>query len=104
MNLKPAYLLLVLTLPALFSVAQADDGEQLYQAKGCATCHGAAGMSPAPIWPNIAGQHKPYLIAQMKDIKSGKRNNGMSVTMQAMVAAVTDEEMEKIADWLSKQK
>ena len=87
-----------------FTCAQADEGEQLYQAKGCVACHGAAGISPAPIWPNIAGQHKQYLVAQMKDIKSGKRNNGMSVTMQALVATVTDEELEKIADWLSKLK
>ena len=101
MNFKSVYLLFLLSLSAAFTVAQANEGEQLYQAKGCATCHGPAGVSPAPIWPNIAGQHKPYLLAQMKDIKSGKRNNGMSVTMQAITAAVSDEELEKIADWLS---
>ena len=104
MNLKSVYLLFVLTLITAFTCAQADEGEELYQAKGCVVCHGAAGISPAPIWPNIAGQHKQYLVAQMKDIKSGKRNNGMSVTMQAIVAAVSDEELEKIADWLSKLK
>lgn len=90
----------ILTMFSLGTVS-ADDGQKLYQEKGCATCHGQAGISPAPIWPNIAGQHKQYLIAQMKDIKSGKRNNGMSVTMQPMVANVSDEEIEKIAGWLS---
>ncbi|MDX1361868.1 MAG: cytochrome c, partial [Pseudoalteromonas tetraodonis] len=43
-----------------------------------------------------------YLVAQMKDIKSGARNNGMSMAMKAMVATVTDEEFEAIADYLSK--
>ncbi|NKB36852.1 MAG: c-type cytochrome [Gammaproteobacteria bacterium] len=92
------FMLLSLSLGSV----QADEGADLYQAKGCVTCHGAAGISPAPIWPNVAGQHKQYLVAQMKDIKTGKRNNGMSVTMQAIIAAVSDEEIEKIADWLSK--
>lgn len=79
----------------------AAEGETLYQEKGCATCHGPAGKSVAPIWPNLAGQHKQYLITQIKDIKSGKRNNGMSVSMQPMVTNITDEEIEKISDWLS---
>ncbi|MBT7951969.1 MAG: cytochrome c, partial [Gammaproteobacteria bacterium] len=35
---------------------------------------------------------------------SGKRNNGMSITMQGIVAGVSDDEIEKIADWLSKLK
>ena len=104
MNVKKLYTLFVLALTFSFSSVQADEGEQLYQAKGCATCHGASGISPAPIWPNIAGQHKQYLVAQMKDIKSGKRNNGMSITMQGIIAAVSDEEIEKIAEWLASQK
>lgn len=104
MNVKSVYLSVVLAMFAVFSSVQADEGEDLYKSKGCTTCHGAAGMSIAPVWPNIAGQHKAYLLAQMKDIKSGKRNNGMSVTMQAIVSTVSDEEMDKIADWLSKQK
>ena len=103
MNVKPLILMLAMLAFNITSV-QADEGAELYQAKGCVTCHGETGISPAPIWPNIAGQHKQYLVAQMKDIKTGKRNNGMSVTMQAIIAAVSDEEIEKIADWLSKQK
>ncbi len=101
--MKSKFLAAIFILFSLsLSSVQADEGAELYQAKGCVTCHGAAGISPAPIWPNVAGQHKQYLVAQMKDIKSGKRNNGMSVTMQAIIAAVSDEEIEKIADWLSK--
>ena len=76
----------------------------MYMAKGCTSYHGVAGISQAPIWPNIAGQHKQYLVAQIKDIKNGKRNNGMSITMQGIVAGLSDEEIEKISDWLSKLK
>jgi cytochrome c len=104
MNVKSVYFIILIALSTVVASVQAEEGEKLYQAKGCATCHGAAGVSLAPIWPNIAGQHKQYLVAQMKDIKSGKRNNGMSVTMKAIVANVEDEDLEKIADWLSKLK
>ena len=67
------------------------------------TCHGADGKAPImAMYPKLNGQNKEYLVAQMKDIKSGARNNGMSMAMKAMVATVTDEEFEAIADYLSK--
>jgi cytochrome c len=42
-------------------------------------------------------------VQQMKDIRDGKRNNGLSVAMKAVVGSVTDEEFQAIADWLSTQ-
>jgi cytochrome c len=104
MKMNLVYFTLLAIMSFMLSPVYANEGEKLYQAKGCATCHGVAGISAAPIWPNIAGQHKPYLLAQMKDIKSGKRNNGMSITMKGIVAGISDDELEKIADWLSKLK
>jgi len=85
--------------------AAAADGEALYTQKMCQTCHGAEGKAPIMgAYPKINGQNKDYLVAQMKDIKSGARNNGMTAAMKAMVATVTDEEFEAIADYLSKVK
>jgi len=85
--------------------AIAADGAALYTAKMCQTCHGAEGKAPImPLYPKLAGQNKEYALAQMKDIKSGKRNNGMASAMKAMVANVTDAELEAIADYLSKVK
>jgi cytochrome c553 len=37
----------------------------------------------------------------MKDIRDGKRTNGLSIAMKAVVATVTDEEFQAIADWLA---
>ncbi|MEI5640559.1 MULTISPECIES: c-type cytochrome [unclassified Pseudoalteromonas] len=85
--------------------AMAADGKALYTQKMCQTCHGAEGKAPImPLYPKINGQNKEYLVAQMKDIKSGKRNNGMSSAMKAMVANVSDAEFEAIAEYLSKVK
>ena len=95
-----------ISLAASFSFnAAAADGEALYTQKMCQTCHGAEGKAPIMgAYPKINGQNKDYLVAQMKDIKSGARSNGMTAAMKAMVATVTDEEFEAIADCLSKVK
>ena len=85
--------------------SMAADGATLYTAKLCQTCHGAEGKAPImPQYPKLNGQNKEYLLAQMKDIKSGARSNGMAAAMKAMVANVSEEEMSAIADYLSQVK
>ncbi|MGB5606715.1 MAG: c-type cytochrome, partial [Gammaproteobacteria bacterium] len=36
------------------------------KAATCAGCHGMAGISNNPLWPNLAGQQSGYLVKQMK--------------------------------------
>ncbi|MBD1580767.1 c-type cytochrome [Pseudoalteromonas sp. S16_S37] len=87
------------------NVANAEDGKALYTAKMCQTCHGAEGKAPImAMYPKLNGQNKEYLAAQMKDIKSGARSNGMSMAMKAMVANVSDAEIDAIAEYLSQVK
>ncbi len=77
-------------------------GKELYTAKNCHTCHGAEGKKPvASIYPKVNGQSSQYTLTQMKDIKSGKRSNGLSMAMKAMTSTVKDEEFKKIADYLA---
>jgi cytochrome c553 len=84
--------------------AAADPGAAAYQAKGCGGCHGADGKTtPMGTYPKIAGQSAVYLLAQMKDIKSGTRANGQTAMMKPIIAGVSDDEMKAIAEWLSKQ-
>ncbi len=91
-----------IAMSAMAMNAQAADGKALYTEKNCHTCHGADGKAPImPLYPKLAGQNKDYMVAQMKDIKSGARSNGMSMAMKAMVANVTDEEFEAIAAYLA---
>ena len=80
------------------------DGAALYKSKICHSCHGETPDKPIlPVYPKLSGQNVPYLVQQMKDIRDGKRNNGLSVAMKAVVGSVTDEEFQAIADWLGKQ-
>ena len=57
-----------------------------------------------PIYPRIAGQNAQYLADQMKAIKSGTRTNGQSAAMMGIMANVSDEEIQTIADWLAGKK
>ncbi len=76
----------------------------LYFDKACIACHGANGNAPVMnAYPKIAGQTELYLLAQMKDIKSGARNNSHAVAMTNIMNTVSDEEMASLAKWLSQQ-
>jgi len=97
---------LVTSAPAVVGAEEAPalDGAQLYTTKVCLSCHGPDGRSPImPIYPKIAGQNAGYLLNQLRDIKSGARNNGQSVVMMGIMAGVSDPEMQAIAEWLSTQ-
>ncbi|MCW9025624.1 MAG: cytochrome c [Gammaproteobacteria bacterium] len=101
--------ILVGVLASGFSLnAMALDGGALYKnpAKGgCLACHGAEGKKPLmPTYPKLAGQNAGYIEQQMKDIKSGKRNNGMTAAMKGIMHMVNEEEIKAIADYLSKVK
>ena len=85
--------------------SMAADGAALFQAKTCFACHGADAKTPiTPLYPKLAGQNKEYLINQMKDIKSGARNNGQTGAMKGIMATVTEADMAAIAEWLSSLK
>lgn len=76
-------------------------GAELFKMKSCNTCHGDDAKSPnLPVYPKLAGQNKIYLLAQMKDIKSGKRDGGNSAAMQGILYDVSKRDMGIIAEWL----
>jgi len=64
----------------------------------CATFHGADGNSPLPENPKLAGQNASYIIKQINDYKSDARANAL---MTGMVAALSDQELEALASYVS---
>lgn len=76
------------------SVLAADIEAGKAKSATCAACHGGAGISPTPIWPNLAGQKEQYLLAQLKAFKDGTRQNA---SMSPMVANLSDEDMANLA-------
>jgi len=87
------------------NVMAAPDGAKLYQEKTCVACHGKDAKTPLmPTYPKLAGQNAAYAEQQMKDIKSGARNNAQTAAMKGVMHLVSDAEMKAIADYLSKIK
>ena len=60
----------------------------------CALCHGATGVTKMPGSGNLIGQDPQYLVGAMKAYKTGERNND---GMKAMLAALSDADMNRIA-------
>ncbi len=67
----------------------------------CSACHGTAGISAVPTYPNLAGQKEAYTAKQLKDFKSGKRNDP---TMKGMVAALNDADIANLAAYYASLK
>ncbi len=63
----------------------------------CYICHGPNGKSLGAI-PSLAGQDKAYLVAAMKEFKSGKRE---STVMRKYAVGYTDTEYEELAEFFS---
>jgi len=85
-------------------VAGADAGDAQAGKKAaavCAACHGQDGNSPAPSFPKIAGLGEKYLLKQLKDFKSGERNNAI---MAGQVAALSEKQMADLAAYFAGNK
>jgi len=67
----------------------------------CVACHAADGNSSTPANPKLAQQHPEYLIKQLQEYKSGKRNNAI---MTGFASGLSDQDMRNIAFWLASQK
>lgn len=67
----------------------------------CVACHAADGNSATPANPKLAQQHPEYLIKQLQEYKSGKRDNAI---MKGFASALSDDDMRNISYWLASQK
>ena len=82
-------------------------GEALYSngdatrgVTACITCHGPKGQSAISTWPKLSAQHAAYTNKQLKNFKEGTRANPI---MMGMAATLTEQDMQNIAAFLSKQ-
>ena len=55
----------------------------------CTACHGPEGNSSTALWPNIAGQNAPYILAQLMAFKDGSRKDPL-MSSQAMLLSAED--------------
>ena len=100
-----AVLLTATLLAATASAADAPAAPKVDLAKGaasygavCAACHGADGNSAIAANPKLSQQHPEYLVKQLQEFKSGKRNNAV---MKGFATALTDDDMKNISYWVA---
>jgi cytochrome c553 len=99
--MKEAAMLLVGIILALIGTVNAQEhpGKAIVM-QVCVACHTETGNSLVPIYPKIAGQIPEYMIKQIKEFKSGVRQNAI---MQPMVANLSEEDIRLVADYFSRQ-
>ncbi|MEJ2347445.1 MAG: cytochrome c [Gammaproteobacteria bacterium] len=80
----------------VFAAGDASAGKAKFAT--CAGCHGPAGVSSNPMWPNLAGQKEGYVIKQLKDFRAGNRTNPL---MSPMAKPLSDSDIENLAAYVS---
>ncbi|MCW8918713.1 MAG: cytochrome c4 [Gammaproteobacteria bacterium] len=69
------------------------------KAAACIACHGADGNTTLmALYPKLGGQHASYLAKQLREFKSGARQDP---TMNGMAAGLSEEDMADIAAFFS---
>ncbi|MGH8134908.1 MAG: c-type cytochrome [Steroidobacteraceae bacterium] len=88
-------------LSAFASPATAGDAAAGAQKSAvCGACHGATGSSINPEWPNLAGQHETYIVAQLTAFKQGARDNPL---MMPNAALLSDQDMQDLGAHFASQ-
>ena len=103
MTPRSAWLALSLTL-ALFAPGLSQAADAVRGGKLAYTCHGCHGIpdyrNAYPIYhvPKLGGQHTAYMVAALKEYKSGDRAHP---TMYAQATTLADADLADIAAYLS---
>lgn len=66
----------------------------------CSACHGQNGISAAPNWPTLAGQHEDYLVQVLNQYKNGERTDAV---MAGQVVNLTPQDMKDLAAYYAAQ-
>jgi cytochrome c553 len=87
--------------PAMGNGKNLKRAKEIYT-KECLQCHGDEGQgNNDAFYPMLKGQHYDYLLRQLKWIRDGYRKNSNPL-MVTKVKALSDEELEAVADYLSR--
>jgi cytochrome c553 len=83
-------------------------GQRVYRAgnvaakvPACASCHGPTGAGiPTAVYPHIGGQHATYVATQLRNYKSGTRNNDPNAMMRTIAAGLSEDEIDAVASYI----
>jgi cytochrome c553 len=86
--------------PAAADVAVKPGDATAGQAKAtaCGACHGMDGNSSDPQYPKLAGQSEQYIVRQLENFKSGKRQNPI---MLGMATPLSEQDMHDVGAYFA---
>jgi len=99
---RGVWLLLAVGVAPLAQAAAASAEAGAAKAVTCTACHGPAGNSANPLWPNLASQNAAYIVGQLKLFKANARINSQGV-MMGMAQTLDDQGMLDVASYFSAQ-
>ena len=93
----------VLAAPLIVATAPLDaadlaDGKSKAE-KVCQTCHGMDGRGTSAMVANIGGQQKQYLVKQLEDYRSGRRQHAQ---MSIIAQMLNDEDIDNVTEWYAR--
>lgn len=69
----------------------------------CTACHGADGVSLSPEWPNLAGQHRDYLVDGLRQYQANTVSERKNAIMRGLVVSLTDADVKALAAYYANQ-
>lgn len=75
------------------------DGDEQRGVPSCGGCHGSEAEGTKR-FPRLAGQHREYLIEQLKSFRSGKRDYAAARSMREVAKRMTDDDIKATAEYL----
>jgi cbb3-type cytochrome c oxidase subunit III len=112
--MKHAYLVLALLGAGLIAgcanpsrsrdLANPNVPAQVLAQQVCSNCHGIAGTSISPNFPNLAAQTPAYIVGQLKEFKSHDREDPAGFEyMWGISRSLSDEQIKGLAAYFSSQ-
>ncbi len=80
-----------------------EDGDWDRYVVSCNSCHGPGSKGVGGSFPGIAGQHAGYIVNQLHNWQKGTRDNDPQHLMAAIAERLTEEDIQAVAAWLSRQ-
>src|SRR5262249_61156238 len=84
------------TAPALVRV-----GDPMRNIAPCIACHGGIDHKLGAPW--LEGMPKEYVVLQLKEFKAGTRRNDSHAQMRNMARAMSEREIEEVADFYARR-
>jgi cytochrome c553 len=75
-------------------------GKKLAESAECISCHARGSGASGGQFPRIEGQHRSYLVKQLKDFRDGRRANDRGI-MHRIAESLTDADIEDLGNYFA---